>query len=511
MDSEIDIRPSLGEILNSYERYTYKPETAIAEFVDNSTASYFQNKPIIKALNKDYQLDIRINYNPAQRTLIIEDNAFGMDLETFKNALTIAKRPKNTAGRNEFGMGLKTAASWFGKRWRVATTTYNNSKMYEAEVDVNELIETRDNTIKMNDEECDINKHGTKVILMELTRRITPTAIEKLIKDLKSIYRRDISSGEIKISINEIVLEYEQPKILFEKVDGIDKEWKENFGTTINFEGQDYYMKGFFALRETGNYRETGFTLFRRNRVIIGGLDKGFKPEKIFGATNSFMSLRLFGEVDLDNWPVTQAKDDFDWDINGLRDLFTDELYKLSEHYIKKSKEYRVTEKSKESKITSLDAKSFGDDTITDILKINPEIIKVDNGQVEIITDTFEGYKDITSYRVKIKVLNTEYLVQVHFINNPEDELLKVNDIDGNLIITINSAFPFFEEMDYNKKFINLLQKYLVILVLSEKYATQISTSGDLIKSYSIREIMNQILMEICTKKGDYEEYDMWW
>ena len=34
MDNDVDIRPSLGEILNGYERQNYKPETAIAEFVD---------------------------------------------------------------------------------------------------------------------------------------------------------------------------------------------------------------------------------------------------------------------------------------------------------------------------------------------------------------------------------------------------------------------------------------------------------------------------------------------
>ena len=43
-DNTVDIRPSLGDILNGYQRESYRPETAIAEFVDNSTASYYQNK-----------------------------------------------------------------------------------------------------------------------------------------------------------------------------------------------------------------------------------------------------------------------------------------------------------------------------------------------------------------------------------------------------------------------------------------------------------------------------------
>ena len=47
-DNSVDIRPSLGDILNGYQRESYRPETAIAEFVDNSTASYYQNKTEIE-------------------------------------------------------------------------------------------------------------------------------------------------------------------------------------------------------------------------------------------------------------------------------------------------------------------------------------------------------------------------------------------------------------------------------------------------------------------------------
>ena len=44
MNSLVDIRPKLGDILNGYQRLSYRPETAIAEFVDNSTASYYENQ-----------------------------------------------------------------------------------------------------------------------------------------------------------------------------------------------------------------------------------------------------------------------------------------------------------------------------------------------------------------------------------------------------------------------------------------------------------------------------------
>ena len=59
----VDIRPSLGDILNGYQRESYRPETAIAEFVDNSTASYYLNKTKIDELYPEYVLTISIRYD----------------------------------------------------------------------------------------------------------------------------------------------------------------------------------------------------------------------------------------------------------------------------------------------------------------------------------------------------------------------------------------------------------------------------------------------------------------
>ncbi|MBO6042314.1 hypothetical protein J6P52_04085 [bacterium] len=46
----------------------------------------------------------------------------------------------------------------------------------------------------------------------------------------------------------------------------------------------------------------------------MGGNDEDlFRPEEIFGiAGSTFASFRLIGEIEMDKWPVTQAKDNFD-------------------------------------------------------------------------------------------------------------------------------------------------------------------------------------------------------
>lgn len=47
MERMINIRPTTG-VYATYKRLTYKPWTAIAEFVDNSTQSYFDHEEELK-------------------------------------------------------------------------------------------------------------------------------------------------------------------------------------------------------------------------------------------------------------------------------------------------------------------------------------------------------------------------------------------------------------------------------------------------------------------------------
>ena len=58
---KIDIRPTTG-VYATYKNLRYEPWTAIAEFVDNSTQSYFDHQSQLKALNNFEKLHIDINY-----------------------------------------------------------------------------------------------------------------------------------------------------------------------------------------------------------------------------------------------------------------------------------------------------------------------------------------------------------------------------------------------------------------------------------------------------------------
>ena len=502
MNDTVDIRPSLGDILDGYQRLSYQPETAIAEFVDNSTASYYDNKALFDIFGE--KLTITINYDQFSGSLEIRDTAWGMDKNTFADALTIAKRPQNTNGRNEYGMGLKTAASWFGKKWTVITKTANNNKEYTAVVDINNLVQTKQNSIAITAKEVNNKEHYTIIKIQELNKRITERTLNKLIKELSSIYRSDINSSNIDIYVNDHKLTYELPEILSETLDGITKVWKKDISDNIIFDGKQYNFTGFVALRKVGNYKESGFALLRRGRIIIGGTDKNFKPQEIFGSSNSFQSLRIFGEIHLDNWPVTQAKDNFDWDMDGLKDAFIDKLTLLVNDYIIKAKNVRKTDKSEEITITVNDAQCIGDETYEDLSNVN-EVSVSSEKDVSAESLSNEDNDFIPSYSTNIKILDQSYKIQVSFIKDDKKEFVTVTDnIEAQrLDIEFNTVYHYFNNINDKESFTRVFQKYLILHIIAEKYLTRISTNDGLIYPYQIRETLSRMLEEIKDGKNE--------
>ena len=112
-DISLNIQPK-ASILSVFSRLSYRPWYAIAEFVDNSTQSYISHADILDNSDDFEKLIVKVKYNADDNTLRITDNAYGMELDRFKDAILLDSKNESQSGRNEFGMGLKTAASWFG-------------------------------------------------------------------------------------------------------------------------------------------------------------------------------------------------------------------------------------------------------------------------------------------------------------------------------------------------------------------------------------------------------------
>ena len=126
------------DAIRSYKRMAYEPYTALGEFVDNSTQSYFNHK---EALDKAYAaedlLTVSIIYEKDGPGLFrITDNAMGMSRDELVHAMHIGLPPLHAEGRSRYGLGMKQAACWFGNNWKIVTKKLGETAEYTITLDV---------------------------------------------------------------------------------------------------------------------------------------------------------------------------------------------------------------------------------------------------------------------------------------------------------------------------------------------------------------------------------------
>ena len=76
---------------------------------------------------------------PYAGTIEITDNSIGMDEGELENALKVAAHAPRPHGRSKYGMGLKTAACWFGNNWTVVTKKLGEPEELSVDVDVERI------------------------------------------------------------------------------------------------------------------------------------------------------------------------------------------------------------------------------------------------------------------------------------------------------------------------------------------------------------------------------------
>ena len=517
MGRKLNIRPTSG-VYATYKRLSYQPWTAIAEFVDNSTQSFYDHKEELLSTKYYKGLNIHINYvedNISGDRIEILDNAYGMEWFDFQRAVVLDKPPVNNTGRNEFGMGLKTAACWFGSLWSVESTQLNSKIRYYVEIDVDEIGKYKTEEINVKEDIVSEKEHYTKIIIQKLNKKISGARTVGKVKELiSSIYREDLRSGLINIYYNGTQLAFKETPIFIETDrDGNTTEWKKEVFFDIDYENTILNVHGFIALRIPGSTKDAGFTLLRRGRVIVGGSEHNYRPTELFGESNSYTYQRLFGELHMDNWPVTQAKDAFDWHNSGLEELFILKLQEYTKDFRKKAEDYRVREKANTEEIikVALDELSeiglFEDynlieETEDEEISTNKDVTMGNNTNVQLSSEVdFEGANSyIFSFAFRGNLYKFRIVLE---ISDPNLHWLVVNDNSNNeYVIRINMLHAFFKQLSDNKNSLPLLIKLSIALVLAE--IESIKLSSDLNKRIypsDIRMKMNEILEVV--RRGD--------
>jgi len=547
-DTTINIQPE-SDIYSYFKNFSYKVWNALGEFVDNSTASYFDknHQEILNSLESFKTLKIDIDYEKNNRTLIINDNAFGMELGDFKRAFRLKDAPIDKSGRNEFGMGLKTAAFWFGKSLTVESTEYGSTNMYSLTLDTDVLDANKPKEMKIKKTKVPKSLHGTKIIISKVypdREIIGGRTIGRIIKELSTIYRRDIlgvnsidKSRPVKIYFNGKKLQAESQKysFIYNKMHTYLEDFKnknQNYEYSMNLnDNKTLYKKIKLNIEHNGVFHHikviigflndtgasnAGLILYRRGRVIEGRVGEFLKPDVIFGAPNSFESQRLFGEVDLDDVPVTQSKDSFSWSedlqekiFSAINERILDLRYiiqkfnkndKLPEGsdveksdptaVIKEIKQEELVKTSEELK--SIEAYHIGNQ-IQEIKK-NAIILRrhtIDDIEAEVILKSksiekaSEEIYEFDGIKYKILFTNTGKFIM---LSNADENEKKISD----KIVRINISHNLFEKFRNNQDFKYVITKIALAIVTSAVHLGEeldtVSRFRSLINSY----IMNR-------------------
>lgn len=506
---KLNIQPP-ASIYRTFSRYNYKIWYAIAEFVDNSTASFYQHK---NTLTKFHQIPliITIDYDQDKKTLVIKDNAYGMTLKDFRRAILLDAKPETQGGRNEFGMGLKTAASWFGEVWSVSSTAYLSPERYSATVDIPHLAQYNINDVDIIKTDAPLNEHGTTITITHLTKSFSgPKTIKKIKDVLCSMYRRDINSGTVKIIYRNEELSFTPYQVL--GADG--REERKNLDFTFTFNGVEHHVTGFAAIlgpKDSG-FKKAGFALFRRDRVVLGSEGDYYKPLTIFGEAQSPVSHKLFGELNLDDFPINQAKDGFVWD-DGLEDTFLEalkseipDLLKFARKTIKQREANNFDPSNSREEMNEVrDSTRKMIDAFSNQNKSEPAAEEDDDdkffnenfgadspNQPEVVyTETTSDYRlAISGKPLTIRMTWTDAGTGYWFVcaNIPEGVEIK-----------INIGHPFFKPYAADKSFRDILNRFVLALYLAENDAAQ-KMNDDTILPDDLNNSLNKILEKIAWK-----------
>lgn len=340
MPIELHIGP---EIIRSYKRLNYTPWHALAEFVDNSTQSYLDNQ---EKLDEAYQSDnqslaIDITYSRDNGgTITIRDNAMGMSAEELEHALRIGTPPQNTAGRSEFGMGMKTAACWLGNHWTVRTKKLGEMETQSIEFNVERVAQNNLdlNHVRVKESE---DVHYTVISITELNKLFGGRTIGQIKLFLSSMFREDISNQRLILSWNSERLTWQSLREIGNLHVEDGQYCDDDFAFTIG----EKEVTGWIAVLERGSRANAGFSVLRRGRVIKGWPDS-WKPESIFGqydGSNDLVNQRLVGEIRLDDFGVSHTKDGILWEGNEEEEVEF-KLAEFAHKYVEIARSYRKRE-----------------------------------------------------------------------------------------------------------------------------------------------------------------------
>ncbi len=504
----VNIRPGVG-ILSVLRHLNYKPWFAMAEFVDNSLQSYLQNRERLRKLHGDgFILKVEIEFDRSDEMSIkVRDNAAGIASSEYSRAFRPAEVPADKNGLAEFGMGMKSAACWFGPRWKVRTSALGEGVERTISFDIDTIVRDDIEELDVTESPAPPNNHYTEITLLNPYSKLHAKTTTKIKGHLASIYRIFLREGLFELWFDREKLNYVLPPVLeypyFKTPSGPPRRWYREF--SFDF-GMGLKATGFAGLREVASTLTAGFALFRRRRLIEGSCDEPYRPEYIFGSGNSYRKQRLFGEIHLEGFEVSHTKDGFKWDENEqpFLELLYDELETDDLPLLSQAEGYRARAAQRELREEAEKANIRVAETIE---KEAPPVLEAQSALPPVVDPPPEAIKPDpigTSRVIEVLHRGIQWRITIELSLDPgvEDWLSlsdkpAVNDGPREITVRMALAHPFMERYCRpNSAEIEGIERVAAAIALAE-----ITARDSAVPQYgTIRRNVNQLLREALSK-----------
>lgn len=458
------------EIINSYKRLSYQPWYALAEFVDNSTQAFFDNAEMLSAIfgEAGKKLTVRIDIEVDESGhdyLRIFDDSIGMSKQVLEDAVVIGRPPGDTSGRNKYGLGMKTAACWFGDSWTVRTKTIGETEEHMITIDVPEIAAGNTDLKYTSTEGKEINDHYTEIIIRKLHRNVRAGRTSGKIKNfLKSMYRFDTEKNGLQLFWRGEQLEWDRDLIesrILKRADGTLE--KEEFEFFVGHKK----VSGWAGVFESGSRRDAGFSILQSQRVIVGWPDS-YRPETIFGpqegGSNDLVNQRLVGELFMDGFEVSHTKDEILFENEELDELESkllekcDRLRKLALSYRKyQADERRPTVDECAEALTTFENEINSNE-------LRDSFTSYEIPDIELIKESNDAVKNSIMQKVKptikSKIGEVEVLLYVVDDMSPYEPYVIIESTQSQtmVVVIVNKAHPHWKHLTGSESILNFLR-----------------------------------------------------
>lgn len=503
----VNIRPGVN-MLTVLPHLNYKPWFAIAEFVDNAVQSYLANRTRIRSIEgRRFCLQVDIVFDANENRISIRDNAAGISARDYQRAFRPAEVPPDASGLSEFGMGMKSAACWFTPTWSVRSSALGEGVERTVSFDIRKIVKNSAETLHVETRRAVPNAHFTEVTLSDVPRFPKTKTVAKIKEHLTDIYRCFLRDGQMQLHLNGEMLAYEDPEILkapyYLNENGPSRLWR--LDVDVSLEG-GRRVQGFVAIRSKGATARAGFALFRRGRLIQGSGDEGYRPDQIFGRSNSFTYQRVFGELHLTGFSVSHTKDGIQW--GDTEDEFLtklhDALAKKAFPLLQQAEGFRAkAHAAKLVKDGEVALKNTANAIETNVPPVLEELQALDD---EAVPTKLPAAKERTFREVNVALEGEPWTIEIELSADPSiadwltisDHLSQKSSSAARVLaIRVSTAHPFMLRFAANgAEEIEALLRIAAALALAEVRARD----GGLKKAGTIRRNVNQLLREALSK-----------